>query len=303
MAATTAPPSTATFDTRDFDERLVARRRKGAVLAAVLFVATLFGIVVLIVLLADIAIKGAPWLSGDFLTNYPSRFPERAGIKSALVGSLWMMGLTALFAVPIGVATAVYLEEYARRGWLFRLIQVNIANLAGVPSVLYGILGLALFVRAVGLGRSLLAGSFTMALLILPVLIIATQEALRAVPQGIRESAYGVGATRWQVVLSHLLPAAAPGILTGVILSLSRAIGETAPLIMIGALSFVAFLPESVMDSFTVLPIQIFNWTARPQAEFRDIAAAAIVVLMVLLFALNLSAIILRNHFERGRNA
>ncbi|MDX1420608.1 MAG: phosphate ABC transporter permease PstA [Rubricoccaceae bacterium] len=294
-------PSVSAFDAPDFDERVSARRRKGLVFATMLFIATVFGLVVLVVLLVDVVLKGMTYLDADFLTSYPSRFTERAGIKSALVGSLWMMGLTALFAVPIGVASAVYLEEYASRGWFFRLIQVNIANLAGVPSVLYGILGLALFVRYFALGRSLLAGSFTMALLILPVIIIATQEALRAVPQGLRESAYGVGATRWQVVWSHLLPVAAPGILTGVILSLSRAIGETAPLIMIGALSFVAFLPESVMDSFTVLPIQIFNWTARPQAEFRELAAAGIIVLMVLLFALNLSAILLRNHFEKRR--
>ena len=170
-----------------------------------------------------------------------------------------------------------------------------------MPSVLYGILGLALFVRLFGFGRSLIAGSMTMALLILPVIIISTQEALRAVPQGIRESAYALGATRWQVIWSHLLPISAPGILTGVILSLSRAIGETAPLIMIGALSFVAFLPASVMDSFTVLPIQIFNWTARPQAEFRDIAAAAILVLLVILMAMNLGAILLRNYFEKHR--
>jgi phosphate transport system permease protein len=181
------------------------------------------------------------------------------------------------------------------------MVQVNIANLAGVPSVLYGILGLAVFVRFFGLGRSLMAGSITMALLILPVLIISTQEALRAVPSGLRESAYALGATRWQVIWYHLLPVAAPGILTGVILALSRAIGETAPLIMIGAASFVAFLPESVMDSFTVLPIQIFNWTARPQAAFQGLAAGAILVLMVLLFAMNLSAILLRNYFERHR--
>jgi phosphate transport system permease protein len=298
--AAPAPPTNA-FDAPDFDERVAARKRTSLVLAAVLFLSTLFGVLVLVVLLVDVFLSGLPWLDGPFLDSYPSRIPERAGIKSALVGSLWVMGLTALLAVPVGVASAVFLEEYAPRSWFFRAIQVNIANLAGVPSVLYGILGLALFVRFFGLGRSLMAGSITMALLILPVLIIATQEALRAVPSGLRESAYALGATRWQVVWSHLLPVAAPGILTGVILALSRAIGETAPLIMIGAFSFVAFLPESVMDSFTVLPIQIFNWTARPQIEFQGLAAAAIVVLMVLLFAMNLSAILLRNYFERHR--
>ena len=285
----------------EFNERVDARRRMGTVMAVVLFVATFFGIVVLVTLVVDVVVKGAPWLSADFLTHYPSRFPARAGVKSALVGSVWMIGLTALIAVPVGVASAVYLEEYAPRHWFFRLVQVNIANLAGVPSVLYGILGLALFVRLFALERSLLAGALTMALLILPVIIIGTQEALRAVPGGVRESAYALGATRWQVIWSHLLPIAAPGILTGVILSLSRALGETAPLIMIGALTFVAFLPESVMDAFTVLPIQIFNWTARPQIEFQELAAAGIIVLMVLLLAMNLSAILLRNRFEKNR--
>ena len=285
----------------EFNERVGTRRRTGLVVSSLLFAATFFGIVVLVTLLVDIVVTGWPWLSSGFLTNYPSRFPEQAGVKSALVGSLWMIGLTALLSVPIGIASAVYLEEYAPRHWFFRFVQINIANLAGVPSVLYGILGLALFVRFLGLGRSLMAGSMTMALLILPVVIIGTQEALRAVPSGVRESAYALGATRWQVIWSHLLPIAAPGILTGVILSLSRAIGETAPLIMIGALTFVAFLPESVMDSFTVLPIQIFNWTSRPQAEFQELAAAGIIVLMVLLLAMNLSAILLRNRFERYR--
>jgi phosphate transport system permease protein len=294
-------PAQAAFDSPLFDERVEARKRTSLLLAAVLFLSTLFGILVLLALLVDVFLSGLPWLDLGFLNSFPSRLPERAGILSAIVGSLWTMGLTALLAVPIGIASAVYLEEYAPRGWFFRLIQVNIANLAGVPSVLYGILGLALFVRFFGLGRSIMAGSITMALLILPVLIIATQEALRAVPSGLRESAYALGATRSQVVWSHLLPVAAPGILTGIILSLSRAIGETAPLIMIGAFSFVAFLPESVMDSFTVLPIQIFNWTARPQVEFQGLAAAAIVVLMVLLFVMNLSAILLRNRFERHR--
>ncbi len=297
MATLTQPELTQA----EFNERVGTRRRTGLVVSSLLFAATFFGIVVLVTLLVDIVVTGWPWLSSGFLTNYPSRFPEQAGVKSALVGSLWMIGLTALLSVPIGIASAVYLEEYAPRHWFFRFVQINIANLAGVPSVLYGILGLALFVRFLGLGRSLMAGSMTMALLILPVVIIGTQEALRAVPSGVRESAYALGATRWQVIWSHLLPIAAPGILTGVILSLSRAIGETAPLIMIGALTFVAFLPESVMDSFTVLPIQIFNWTSRPQAEFQELAAAGIIVLMVLLLAMNLSAILLRNRFERYR--
>ncbi len=284
-----------------FDLRLERRRRLGQILAVVLFFSTLFGLLVLTSLMVDVVRKGTSWLDWQFLTSYPSRNPEEAGIKSAIVGSFWMMLLTALFSVPVGVGAAVYLEEYAPRGWFLRLIQLNIANLAGIPSVIYGILGLGLFVRYFALGRSLLAGALTMSLLVLPIIVISTQEALRAVPQGIRESAYALGATRWQVVSSHLLPIAAPGILTGIILALSRAVGETAPLVMIGALTFIAFLPESLLDPFTVLPIQIFNWTARPQEEFRSLAAAAIIVLMVFLFLMNLSAILLRNYYERHR--
>lgn len=293
----TAPPGTQS----QFAENVSQRRRTGLFFGVLFFLATVFSLIVLVVLLVDVVISGLPWLSADFLTNYPSRFPQRAGIKSAIVGSLYVIGLTGLISVPIGVASALYLEEYAPRHWFFSMVQINIANLAGVPSVLYGILGLAVFVRFMALERSVLAGALTMGLLILPVIIISTQEALRAVPEGLRESAYALGATRWQVIWSHLLPTAAPGILTGVILSLSRAMGETAPLIMIGALTFVAFLPSSIFDQFTVLPIQIFNWTSRPQPAFQDLAAAAIVVLMVILLLMNLSAILLRNHFEKMR--
>ncbi|MEQ9105371.1 MAG: phosphate ABC transporter permease PstA [Rhodothermales bacterium] len=284
-----------------FEPRLVARRRMAAVVSVLFFLATVFGLLVLLVLMVDVVVKGIGWLDADFLTNFPSRNPEEAGIKSAIWGSLWMMGLTALMAVPVSVGAALYLTEYASKNRFYRIVQLNIANLAGVPSVLYGILGLGLFVRFMALERSILAGALTMTLLIMPVLIISAQEALKAVPSGIRESAYALGATRSQVIWSHLLPIATPGIMTGIILSLSRAVGETAPLIMIGALTFIAFLPESVMDPFTVLPIQIFNWTSRPQAEFQEIAAAAIVVLMVFLFLMNLSAISLRNYFERNR--
>ena len=284
-----------------FNERVDRRRRSGMILAGLFFLATVFGIVVLITLLVDIVIQGWPWLDATFLTSYPSRFPEQAGIKSALVGSLWLIGLTALFSVPVGVASAVYLEEYAPRNWFFRMVQVNISNLAGVPSVLYGILGLAVFVRYLVLDNSLLAGALTMSLLILPIVIISSQEALRAVPQGIRESAFALGATRWQVIWNHVLPIATPGIMTGVILSLSRAIGETAPLILIGVLSFAPFLPVSIMDQFAALPIQIFNWTSLPQQEFHALAAAAIIVLMIMLFAMNLTAILLRNYFKRHR--
>jgi phosphate transport system permease protein len=294
-------PSDTTQTDEKFAPRVNRREKAGAVASVVLFLATLFGVVVLLTLLVDMAVDGYDWVSGDFLANYPSYQPEDSGILSAMVGSLWLIGLTAAFSVPVGVASAVYLEEYASDGWFRRLIQINIANLAGVPSVVYGILGLALFVRFAAMGNSLLAGALTMSLLILPVVIIATQEALRAVPRGMRENAYALGATRWQVIQGHLLPTAAPGILTGVILSLSRAIGETAPLIVIGALTSARFLPRGVMDNFGALPLQIFDWTSRPQSEFQGLAAAGIIVLMVALLLMNLSAILLRNYYEQYR--
>lgn len=284
-----------------FAPRLARRRRNGKIFRAVCLASIAFSLLMLVTLLADIAVDGAAWLSADFLTSFPSRIPARAGIKPAIVGTVWIMVLVAALSFPFGVGAAIYLEEYAPRGRLTKLIQTNIANLAGVPSIVYGILGLAIFVRFFGLGRSLLAGAATLALLVLPVVIIAAQEAIRAVPSSLRQAAYGVGATRWQVVRHHVLPVAMPGILTGMILSLSRAIGETAPVIMIGALAFVAFTPTSPMDLFTVLPIQIFNWTARPQSEFHGLAAAAIVVLLVLLLLMNATAIVLRNRYQSKR--
>jgi phosphate transport system permease protein len=238
-------------------------------------------------------------LSVEFLNNYPSRRPDEAGIKAALWGSIWMISLTALLAFPLGVGAAVYLEEYASNNWLNRLLEVNIANLAGVPSIVYGLLGLGVFVRWFGFGRSVLAGAATMALLILPVIIIAAREAIRAVPRSLREASYALGATRWQTIRHHVLPSAFAGILTGTILALSRAIGETAPLIMIGALTFIAFTPVSVFDPFTALPIQIFNWVSRPQPGFHENAAAGILVLLVVLLAMNSAAILLRNKFQR----
>src|SRR5690606_16342807 len=230
---------------------------------------------------------------------FPSRFPERAGIKSAVVGSLWLILLVAFIAIPVGVSTALCLEEFARKGRLLKILDLNIANLAGVPSIVYGILGLAIFVRFFALGRSLLAAALTMSLLILPVIIIASREAISAVPRGIREAALSLGATRWQTTWHHVLPAALPGISTGIILALSRAIGETAPLVMIGALTFVAFLPAGPMDGFTALPIQIYNWASRPQPAFHELAAAAIIVLLALLLLLNTAAIWLRYRSER----
>jgi phosphate transport system permease protein len=256
------------------------------------------GVLSLVVLLADLAQDGLPRLNLAFLDSFASRFPEKAGVKAALAGSVWILALTAVIAFPISVAAAIYLEEYARRSWVTRLIQLNIANLAGVPSIVYGILGLAVFVRALGFDRSVLSGALTLSLLILPVIIMASQEAIRAVPRSLREAAYGLGATRWQVVRTQVLPMAMPGILTGTILALSRAVGETAPLIMVGAAGFIAFTPKGLKDPFTVLPLQIYNWISRPQAEFHEIAAAGILVLLALLLTMNAAAILLRNRFQ-----
>jgi phosphate transport system permease protein len=258
------------------------------------------GMAALVVLLADVLYRGLATLNWTFLTSFPSRFANQAGILAALVGTIWMLLLTAAFALPTGIAAAVWLEEISdRRNWLSRVIEVNIANLAGVPSIIYGLLGLGIFVRVFGFGRSLLAGSLTMGLLVLPIVIINTREALRAVPSSQREAAYALGATRSQVVWGVVLPAALPGILTGTILALSRAIGETAPLITIGALTFIAFLPTSALDPFTVLPIQIFNWVSRPQKEFHALAASGIIVLLVVLLSMNALAVFLRDRARR----
>jgi len=280
---------------------VVARRLKGGVFKYVCLAATLFGIVALAVLIITVSANGIGRVSWDFLNSYPSRFADQAGIKSALLGTLWMMAFTALFAVPIGIGAAIYLEEFAPRNWLTRVIETNINNLAGVPSIIYGLLGLALFVRLMDLGRVVLAGSLTMALLVLPIVIVAAREGLRAVPPSIREAALAVGATPWQAVRFQVLVPALPTMLTGVILALSRAIGETAPLIMIGALTFVAFDPTSPRSPFTVLPIQIYNWISRPQAAFATTAAAGIIVLLVVLLTMNAIAIVLRNYFEGKR--
>ena len=283
-----------------FRRRLLARKSSGIGFAILCLAATLFAIAALAVLLIDVTSQGIGRLSWDFVNSFPSRKPEEAGIKAALWGTIWMMGLTAVFAVPLGLGAAIYLEEYAGRNWFTRVVQVNIANLAGVPSIVYGLLGLALFVRALELQRSVLAGALTMALLVLPIIIIAAQEALRAVPSSIREAAYALGATRSQVVFRQVVPGALPGMLTGIILALSRAIGETAPLIMIGALLFVPFTPAGPLDRFTVLPIQIFNWASRPQKEFQENAAAGIIVLLAVLLTMNAVAIVLRNRFQSG---
>jgi phosphate transport system permease protein len=257
------------------------------------------GIVTLVALLTTVWRDGADALTLTFLTSLPSRFASQAGLLPALVGSIWVMVLTLAIAFPLGVGTAIWLEEYAPRGRLTAVIQTNIANLAGVPSVVYGILGLALFVRAFALGRTVLSGALTLALLILPVIIIAAQEAVRAVPGSIRQGALALGATRWQAVRHQILPVALPGILTGTILALSRAMGETAPLILVGALGFVPFVPRGPGDGFTVLPVQIYNWISRPEPEFHALAAAGILVLLALLLVLNAAAIRLRNNHSR----
>jgi phosphate transport system permease protein len=277
----------------------VARRAGDWLFQGLGVLITLAALAALGTLLYDVAHDGLGRLSWQFLTSYPSRHPEQAGILGPLVGSLFVIGLTGAIAVPVGVAAAVYLEEYAQRTAFSRLIEINIANLAGVPSIIFGLLGLGLFVRAMSMGRSVLAGAATLALLVLPMVIIATREALRAVPPSLREGSYALGATRWQTMWHQVLPAALPGILTGVILSLSRAIGETAPLITIGALTYVPFVPDGIWSPFTVLPIQIFNWVSRPQAAFAVNAAAAILVLLVLLLAMNALAIFLRDRFQK----
>jgi phosphate transport system permease protein len=259
----------------------------------------IIGLASLVILLYDSFVDGLPWLSFQFLTSFPSRFPDQAGLLAALSGSIWVIGLTALISFPIGIGAALYLEEYAPQNWFTSFIQLNIANLAGVPSIVYGILGLGLFVRAMSLGRSILAGALTMTLLILPVIIIASREAIRSVPNNHREGAYALGASQWQVTRKVVLSEAFPGMLTGTILSLSRAIGESAPMIAIAALVYVRFVPTGPLDRFTVLPIQIFNWMSLPQQEFRGLAAAGIIVLLVVLLTMNSIAIYIRNKYQR----
>ena len=287
------------------DSNIMARKLKGRLFFLLSLLAASVGVLVLAVLLIDIGLDGLPRLSWDFVTSYPSRFASRAGILSALMGTLWVMGFTALFSFPLGVGTAIYLEHYAPKSRAMDIVQLNIANLAGVPSVVYGILGLTVFVRWFALDRSVLAGAMTMTLLILPITIIASREAIRAVPSSLITATYALGATKWQTIKKTVLPYALPGILTGTILSMSRAVGETAPLIILGALTFVAFVPgsnnfwEAPLDPFTVLPIQIFNWASRPQKEFLDTAAAGIVMLLIVLLVMNSLAIFLRNKYQR----
>lgn len=297
--ALTDTPAPVQRDPSRFAPRLARRRAIGAVFAVLCILATLVGVVVLFTLLFDIVRDGGGRLSREFLTGFPSRFADRAGIGPALAGSAWTLVLTAIIAFPLGVGTAIWLEEYAAQSRFRRIIETNIANLAGVPSIVYGILGLAVFVRALSLGRSVLAASLTLALLILPVIIIAAQEAIKAVPNTIRLGAYALGATRWETIRHHVFPMALPGILTGTILALSRAVGEAAPVILVGALGFIAFYPSDPLDQYTVIPFQIYNWVSRPQPAFHEAAAAAGIVLLVLLLTMNAAAIWLRNRYTR----
>lgn len=266
-------------------------------------IATLVGIAVLVVLLFDVFRDGAPTLSWNFITNPPSQiFPETAGIIRPLVGSLWLLGLTALISVPLGIGAAIYLEEYAEDTLFNRITEINISNLAGVPSVIYGLLGLGIFINLLGGltgGQSALTGALTLSLLILPVIIVATREALRAVPNAVREGGYALGATKWEIIWSHLLPQSLPGALTGTILALSRAIGEAAPLLVVGASLYLTYNTTSPFERYMALPIQIYDWISRPQDEFRQLAAAAIIVIMVVLLLANSVAILLRNKFQK----
>ena len=274
----------------------VARRNRA--FTALLVASTLLTVVVLVILIVDLLIDAAPMLRPEFLVNYPSRRPSQAGIRAALLGTLWLMGISAGITVPIGMGAAIYLEEFAGNNRFTRAIETNIANLAGVPSIVYGLLGFGLFVRTLNMGRILIAGAATLSLLVLPIVIIASREALRAVPRGIREGALALGATQWETVRHQILPAALPGMMTGTILALSRAIGETAPLITLGAFVYLRFDPTP-FSSFTAMPIQILNWIVRPDETFARIAAAASVVLLMVLLSMNALAIWLRNRSKQ----
>ncbi|MWC28549.1 phosphate ABC transporter permease PstA [Paenibacillus sp. MMS18-CY102] len=284
----------------DANRKQIAKRRRIDWVLRILFLfATSIGVLALMALLTDIVMDGLSRLQPELFNNFPSRRATQAGMKSAIVGTLYMLAIMLPLSFTLGVGAAIYLEEYAKKNRLTRIIQLNISTLAGVPSIVYGILGLTIFVRMMHLDRSLLSGAFTMTLLVLPIIIVSAQEAIRAVPKSRRDASFALGATKWQTVARSVLPSSISGILTGVILAMSRAIGETAPLVMIGALTFVAFLPDSPMDSFTVMPIQIYNWVSRPQEAFQELAAAGIIVLLAMLLLMNFSAIMLRNKYNK----
>lgn len=289
------------IDSTQVAKKMGKRLLVNRIAKSLFLLATLFGVAVLAVLIYRVVSDSMGWIDIGFLLNKLSTIPERAGILGAIYGTLWLMAVVAPATMLLGVGTAIYLEEYAKKGKLQSFIQTNISNLAGVPSVVFGILGLTVFVRALGLGSVVLAGGLTMALLVLPVVVVASQEAIRAVPQHLREASYGMGATKWQTIRNVVLPASIPGILTGVILALSRAIGETAPLVVIGIPALLIPLPDSIFDKFTVLPVQIYYWTVDSAltAEYANLAAATIVILLIILFAMNSVAIIIRNKFQK----
>jgi phosphate transport system permease protein len=278
-----------------------ADRRKGLAFRALLLASLGVGVIALVTLILQVLLEGWPRLGQDLIFHFPSSNPDIAGAQSAIVGTLWLMAIVAATCLPLGIGAAIYLEEYANKDrWYNRMIEINIQNLAAVPSIVYGILGLAVFVRGFAdLGQSVLAGGLTLSLLVLPVVIIASREAIRAVPDSIRQGSMALGATKWQTIRRQILPASIPGIATGSILALSRAIGEAAPLVLLGALTFITFNPDGLDSAFTALPIQIFNWISRPQDEFRVLAAAAIVVLLAILLAMNATAIWLRNRYQQ----
>lgn len=280
------------------ERQMTKRRAKNTVFKNLFLGATLLALLALVVLMYRMITQGASYLSLDFLQNFSSRFPEKAGISAGLVGSLAMLAVVAPVSLFLGVGAAIYLEEYAKKNKVTTFIQMNISNLAGVPSIVFGLLGLTIFVRMLGMGKSILAAGLTMSLLILPVIIVAAQEAVRSVPGSLREASYGMGATKWQTIYKVVLPAAIPGILTGSILALSRAIGETAPLVVIGIPVIVQFLPSGILSEFTALPMLIFDWAKRPQDEFQYVAAAGILVLMMLLIFMNSIAVFIRNKFQ-----
>ncbi len=296
----------------DIKKRIKITKFLDYIFAIIGLLSTLVGLVLLFTLFIDLFIDGAPRLSYKFMTSFPSRFPEEAGILSAWVGTFLVMIVTALSAIPLGIAAGIYLEEYAKKNWLTNIIEINISNLAGVPSIVYGLLALGLFVYFFKFGESILTGGLTLGLLILPIVIMATREAIRAIPNSIREASYALGATKWQTVQNHIIPYSMGGILTGIIIGLSRAIGETAPIITVGALTFIAFLPSSpitsefpflsfkwLSDPFTVLPIQMFNWVSRPQAGFHVNAAAAGIILLIMTLLMNGLAIYIRYRFRK----
>ena len=298
MARASGPATVPIPDVR-FEPALMRRKLTGTIFYGACMLAIGIVLLALFLLLLDVLTRGLPWLDPQFVTGVPSRRPANAGILPALVGSLEIGIIVGILTFPIGVGAAIYLTEYASDTWVNRLLQTNISNLAGVPSIIYGILGLALFVRLLGFGSTILAAGLTLTLLILPVVIIASIEAIKAVPTAQREGAYALGATRWQMVRGSVLPAAAPGIMTGIILAMARAIGEAAPLILIGAFAFVTFLPNPVSGGYTVLPIQIFDWARRPQADFAGIAAAAIIAILLLILVLNALALMVRVRLSR----